>query len=294
MTALGKIPVGNYLACARLNLRVAGLAAAGLWLGSRDWAAGYDAVAPDYDETWSRLLQPVTRELVERLPVAEYSRIVDLGCGTGYATSLLAQRYQRANILGVDLSEKMLECARNKSPDPRIEWSRGDMLSSIQSLPSSETDLVFSAWAIGYSHPTRVIAAAARTLRPGGTLAFVVNLADTLAPVFLAFRRCMARFPERVQRAAWLRFPKSLAALARCMESNGFVVGHKEEGYCEVAPPASHRGSTLDWLSKTGVLAGFDALLPLEGRVSETFETLLRENPEPIRHHYAALVARLP
>ena len=52
----------------------------------------------------------------------------------------------------------------------------------------------------------------------------------------------------------------------------------------------------LDRLLRTGTLAGFDAMLPLDrpGPCADTFEARLAADPEPIRHHYALAVAVRP
>lgn len=59
------------------------------------------------------------------------ARIVDLGCGPGNSTELLAQRYPAAEILGLDTSEDMIAAARVRLPGRRFEradvtrWSGG-------------------------------------------------------------------------------------------------------------------------------------------------------------------------
>lgn len=48
---------------------------------------------------------------------------VDLGCGTGVVTRLLARHAgSAARVLGVDLSEKLLEVARGLARTERIDW----------------------------------------------------------------------------------------------------------------------------------------------------------------------------
>jgi trans-aconitate 2-methyltransferase len=51
------------------------------------------------------------RDLLARVPI-EARRIVDLGCGPGTSTQLLAARYPGAEIVGVDSSAEMLAAAR--------------------------------------------------------------------------------------------------------------------------------------------------------------------------------------
>lgn len=68
----------------------------------------FDSLAPGWTERtgWSGRLEPLTTALEEIEPSP--SRIVDLGCGTGEATILLAKRFPSAWVIGVDISPEML------------------------------------------------------------------------------------------------------------------------------------------------------------------------------------------
>jgi trans-aconitate 2-methyltransferase len=60
------------------------------------------------------------RDLIARLP-AGARHIVDLGCGPGTSTALLAARYPGAEIIGLDNSNEMLAAARARLPGVRFE-----------------------------------------------------------------------------------------------------------------------------------------------------------------------------
>src|ERR1700729_3476248 len=62
------------------------------------------------------------RDLLARLS-PDVRRIVDLGCGPGTSTQLLAARYPHAHIVGVDNSEQMLAAARIRLPGVDFEKS---------------------------------------------------------------------------------------------------------------------------------------------------------------------------
>ena len=55
-------------------------------------------------------------ELLARVPLAEAPCVVDLGCGPGNSTELLAARFPAAQVIGVDTSEAMLASARERLP----------------------------------------------------------------------------------------------------------------------------------------------------------------------------------
>ncbi|QXL85038.1 trans-aconitate 2-methyltransferase [Comamonas sp. NLF-1-9] len=55
-------------------------------------------------------------ELLARVPLVSVREVVDLGCGPGTSTALLAQRYAGARVLGLDSSAAMIERARALVP----------------------------------------------------------------------------------------------------------------------------------------------------------------------------------
>lgn len=283
--------VTSLLHLLRLNARVAGLALRGRWLGTTDVARGYDTVARAYNRAWLSRLRPVTDRLLARIPSDAVSDgVMDLGCGTGYATRLMAERAPAARVTGVDVSAGMLEIARAGAP-ANARFVRADMLDHIRATVSESVQLVLSTWAIGYSKPAELIRESHRVLRPGGTLAFIVNYFDTLQPIFRAYQKCMLRFPDRVQRAAWPRFPRNWQWLVTRIAAAGFSIVWHEDGQERIQVP---EGATLPWLKQTGILAGFDAMLDLSGAAAEAFERELAADPSPIFHHYAAVIAHKP
>ena len=56
------------------------------------------------------------RDLVARIPNRDAARIADIGCGPGNSTEVLRERYPRAEIVGVDSSNDMIEAARKRLP----------------------------------------------------------------------------------------------------------------------------------------------------------------------------------
>ena len=61
------------------------------------------------------------QDLLARITLPAPGRVVDLGCGPGNVTRLLAGRWPQAQITGVDSSAAMLERAQLALPEARCE-----------------------------------------------------------------------------------------------------------------------------------------------------------------------------
>jgi trans-aconitate 2-methyltransferase len=79
------------------------------------------------------------QDLLDRITLDSPQIIVDLGCGTGNVTRLLAKRWPRALVIGVDSSAAMLAEARPTST--RIRWIEADIDTWT---PDEPVDLLFS------------------------------------------------------------------------------------------------------------------------------------------------------
>jgi trans-aconitate 2-methyltransferase len=73
------------------------------------------------------------RDLVTAIAVEAPRRIVDLGCGPGNSTAVLAARWPAAEITGLDNSEAMITEARRNAPD--LTWLKDDIGSWTSDAP---------------------------------------------------------------------------------------------------------------------------------------------------------------
>ena len=65
-------------------------------------------------------------KLTEQIPADGIMRILEIGCGTGNYTSLLREKFRTASIKALDISEKMIEIARQKLSEERVEFIVAD------------------------------------------------------------------------------------------------------------------------------------------------------------------------
>jgi trans-aconitate 2-methyltransferase len=107
------------------------------------------------------------RDLVARVPLAAPRSVVDLGCGPGNSTEMVALRWPDAEVTGVDSSPEMLAEARRDHPEMR--WIQADITEF--SAPGAH-DLIFSNAALQWvPDHDRVFPALLDALPPGGVLA---------------------------------------------------------------------------------------------------------------------------
>jgi trans-aconitate 2-methyltransferase len=79
------------------------------------------------DERSRAFLELLLRVDAARTGADEPSYVVDLGCGPGPLTRLLADRWPSATVLGVDSSPDMIEAAQEFAIDGRLEFVVGDI-----------------------------------------------------------------------------------------------------------------------------------------------------------------------
>lgn len=114
------------------------------------------------------------------LPDFQGKTLLDLGCGYGWHCIYAAEQGAE-RIVGVDLSEKMLETARAKTTDDRITYQRCAM-EDIEFEPES-FDIVLSSLALHYVENFEIIVKKVHTiLKPGGAFLFSAE-----HPVFTAY-----------------------------------------------------------------------------------------------------------
>jgi len=136
----------------------------------------FSVVAPRYDVI-TRLLSfnrdRVWKErMVDGLPPKTAPVCLDLACGTGDIAIRLASKYPDGNIIGLDLTEPMLELARLRCTSPRIQFQRGDM--GRTGLASGSVDIVTGGYALRNAGDLReVLAEIYRVLKPGGIGCFL-------------------------------------------------------------------------------------------------------------------------
>jgi ubiquinone/menaquinone biosynthesis C-methylase UbiE len=117
-------------------------------------------------------LEKVTAAVLAAAPVGPGDQVVDLGCGTGQLSLPLAER--GARVLAVDVSPAMMKRLAERAEERSVtglEYLAAPI--EALSLPPGSADLVVTSYALHHlrdADKDKLVAAAFRWLRPGGTL----------------------------------------------------------------------------------------------------------------------------
>lgn len=142
---------------------------------------------PDFFDAYGRMDRSVKgligagewHVLQGMLPELQGRSVLDLGCGYGWHC-LYARDQGASDIIGIDISEKMLEKAASLAEGTNIEYRRLPI--EDISFPSGRFDVVMSSLAFHYVADFAAICAKVyECLKPGGTFLFSVE-----HPVFTA------------------------------------------------------------------------------------------------------------
>ncbi|OME06535.1 SAM-dependent methyltransferase [Paenibacillus odorifer] len=107
------------------------------------------------------------------LPDLHNKSVLDLGCGFGWHC-LYAREQQASSVIGVDISEKMLQHAREKTNDPAITYIQLP-IEDID-FASEQFDVVLSSLAFHYIESFAAICRKVHSfLKPGGSFIFSVE-----------------------------------------------------------------------------------------------------------------------
>lgn len=182
-------------------------------------------------------------DLLARVPERSARRVVDLGCGAGNLTSLLTDRWPDAAVEATDSSPEMVEAARARGVDARVEDVR-------DWKPSPDTDVVLCNAVLQWvpEHP-ELLRSRLPELPPGASFAFQVP-GNFDSPSYAAIRELVARpqwAAEGLLRADSVLSPQGYAELIADL---GLGVDAWETTYTQRLEGPD---PVLEWLSGTAL-----------------------------------------
>jgi trans-aconitate methyltransferase len=152
---------------------------------------GDSALASERLRIVADVMAPPMRALLARVDGAAVHDIVDLGCGPGHTSRLLAECFPNASVTGVDQSRAYVEEAASNAPAD-CRFVVADV--GAEPLPGTPADLVYARYLLSHlpdvgSYVTRWCYA----LNPGGSLVLEEPESITSTdPDFAAYERVAA------------------------------------------------------------------------------------------------------
>ena len=132
---------------------------------SRRYAFGDSPTAAERLALVAELFDPTSRALLASLAARRPRDVVDLGCGPGHTTRLLAETLPTAEVVGIDQSAAFLDEAR-AAGIPRASFRAGDVRTALP-----DADLLYARFVLSHLPERQVVLAAwLAALRPGGVL----------------------------------------------------------------------------------------------------------------------------
>lgn len=211
-------------------------------------------------------------ELVARIAADDPRVVVDLGCGPGNLTRLLADRWPAAGITGVDSSEEMIGAARQGGGP--VAFELGDLRTWVTGATGSGIDVLVSNATLQWvPDHLALLPALLEIVSPGGWLAFQVP--GNFDEPSHTLRRDLAAEAPYAEHTADVAVPDAhdaatyLAALADL----GCTVDAWETTYLHLL---QGQDPVFTWVSGTGARPTLEALQAVDPALRQDFEDELK------------------
>jgi SAM-dependent methyltransferase len=145
--------------------------------------------------------------LLKRLP-AHGSQALEIGCGTGDFSRLIARRFDQ--VLALDLSPQMIRLAQEHTPTPaNIEWQVADALT--YDLPPAYFDGIVSIATLHHLPLAQILLKMREALAPGGTLLVLdLFLEEGLSDLLISAMALPVDVALRLTKTGRLRPPREV------------------------------------------------------------------------------------
>jgi len=158
------------------------------------------------------------RGVVELLAPQPGERILDLGCGTGHLTNQIAE--VGAEVVGMDISQSMIEEARRLYPRIRFEIADGVDFHFDQPF-----DAVFSNAAIHWMKDQPAVTRCIwNALKPGGRFVAEFGGEGNIRAIRTALTNAVNATGQTVSFEPFARYYPTIGEYAKLLEAQGFLV----------------------------------------------------------------------
>jgi trans-aconitate 2-methyltransferase len=183
---------------------------------SDHYTFGDTDVAAERLRSLARVFEPSSRRLLAALGNPAGELAVDLGCGPGATTRLVAEHVATARVVGLDQSPRLLEQATREQATERVSFQHCDV--SAPPFPLPAASVLYARFLLTHlRQPAEVVQAWARAAEPNALLvleetAFMTGEHSAFPRYYELVERMQAHYGQRMY------IGRELAALTRCAE----------------------------------------------------------------------------
>lgn len=148
-------------------------------IANQEMAAAWDGhegdVWTEHADRYESAGKRLWNVFLERRPIVAGDVVLDIGCGTGKSTRDAARLAAPGQVLGVDLSSRMLEYARRCSEEEGLTNVRFEQADAqVHPFEEAAFDVAISSFGgMFFADPSAAFANIGRALKPGGGLAML-------------------------------------------------------------------------------------------------------------------------
>jgi len=146
----------------------------------------FDVAVESYGRFMGRYSEPLAAVFADAVGVSPGERVLDVGCGPGALTAVLARRLGTEYVVGVDPSESFVAAARKRLPGVDV------LTAGAEDLPfdGDAFDAAVAALVVHFmADPVAGLREMGRVTRPGGTVAACVwDFAGGASPLSMFWR----------------------------------------------------------------------------------------------------------
>ena len=139
------------------------------------WSGAGGDVWVDKQREMDIMLNPLGERVIQGLDLKEETKILDIGCGCGATTLEIAKIVNQGEVIGVDISEPMLERATQTASDmalTNISYQVKDV--QVDEMPNNYFDIAFSRFGVMFfEDPFEAFNNINHSLKDNGQLSFV-------------------------------------------------------------------------------------------------------------------------
>ena len=147
------------------------------------WSGSGGDVWVDKQSEMDIMLNPLGTRAINKLDLSGVTKIIDIGCGCGATTLEIAQQLESGEIIGVDISEPMLDRATQNASDLSLPNASFQVLDvQVDDMPS-DYEIAFSRFGVMFfEDPYQAFSNINNSLKENGQLCFVCWQNPSLNP----------------------------------------------------------------------------------------------------------------